>query len=221
LTDDWSKEVRLLVYNNLHKTYRNRARALFLRDTREALFAYPSLASTGFCDTAVVWDTEEEAWHGPFPLDVSCFVPPALHDVLFVDSVGDICRIVETVHSTKGIDVIRIGETGDQFIGLQAVSLDGGTTINFTPGTVFQVTGLRLEFEPTSGTMQVQIGHRMGIMDDLVYEDPDTVDLTSLDGYEITRICSGRWFRIKFTVPDSAQLRLVGYQWIFTPTGRY
>lgn len=217
--DEFSHPVRKMVYDNLHATYRNRARVFHWQDTREVLFAYPSLASVGFCDTAVVWDVEEQRWSGPFVLPVSCFVPPALHDVLFVDTIGDVVRLSDATQDAKGVAITRVAETGDQFIGTGAVHVERGTPLEFPLGTIFDTDVVNVQCEPTIATALFQISGRRNLNDPVVYQAAVPVDLSS-GTFTVPARANGRWFRIKLTLNDSKQLRLAGYQYEFQPAGR-
>jgi len=216
--DAWALPVRSLVYDGLHVTWRNRAVAFYWPDSRETIFAYPSLQSTGDCDTCVVWNRDEQKWYGPFAFPISAFAGPAKDDALFVDPTGDVVRL-GTGQSAKAVAVTRTAESGDHFLGDGAVSIAHHVAVAFPLGSIFMVTMVNVEYEPTAGIAYLQLGSRMSLSDPLVYTPLVPINLAGGSSKLGVR-ATGRWFRVKITVPQSNVLNLGGYQYEFSPVGR-
>ena len=225
LDENFGQAIHDKVYDDLHATYRNRARSFYIRGTREAVFAYPSLASSGDCDKCVVYNVDDDAWYGPFAIDVSMFGRTArertslAHPInLFVTSSGDILEI-GAAQDNNGSTITRAAETGDQNIGIEAV--DGsGKAVSFPLGMVYTTNVLNVDFEPTAGTGRVRIGYRMELNDPIVYTDYVDFALSPAGNVKIPFRTTGRWFRVSFSLPASVDMHLIGYQYEFFPVGR-
>lgn len=240
--------VRDLVYPQLHPLLKGRSRSLFIEESHEALFMYPTVDATEDPNRCIVYNIEEKQWYGPFPIECSMtgftsraftVVVDDIQDIvdtvptivdefpgsigqpvnLFADGSGDLFQIGAS-QDANGEEVIRILETGDHFLGLDSTDSNGAPA-NVPLGTVFQVGRVEVEVGDLifGGTFELSVGHRMELDDPIIFGNPITVDL-SKHTLRIPVRATGRWFRLRFLVRESQQFSLVGYQYCFNIVGR-
>lgn len=235
-------KVRDSVYSNLHPVFKNRTKSMHLPDTNEIMFFYPSSNSIGECDTCVIYNTVDTSWYGPFPITVSAVgttqrgITKVINQdneiinldntlinlnldlqssplTLFVDNTGDIQSIGEG-QSANGAPLTRVLESGDHFLGndLQAMS---GAPVTPSPDTVFLVNAVNIQVENITQNEPIQmfLGVRMDLMNDIVYKGPFTVNSYKTQRSRIPVRGTGRWFRVRFVIPNNARLSLLGYQY--------
>jgi hypothetical protein len=141
---------------------------------------------------------------------------------LFVDSSGKIFNINEGIQSDDGNELVRVMESGDHFLGFEA-QIENGKAIAIPAASIFHVNqvNIQLQGEAISGTIQFFLGHRMDIHDPITYDGPFTINLTASSfKLQIPVRATGRWFRIRFTIPQSIFFDIGGYQFEFNIAGR-
>src|SRR5206468_2624459 len=111
-------------------------------------------------------------------------------------------------------------ETGDQFLGTEALSEDG-QPVQIPLGAVFQVAQLNVEIGDLvhAGKFQLFVGHRMELDEDIVYFGPVNINM-SKHKIKLSVRATGRWFRVRIISNQSQQFSLVGYQYGFNLVGR-
>lgn len=242
-------KVNRYVYDRLHPTLRNRSQSLFIRKTDELIWAYPTIASTGDCNEFVVYNRKEKAWYGPTPIlasifgqtrragtlvvdDISAIVDtvPTIVDQypttiggrlnVFIGTSGNILKFDETNYSDNGTAQTRIAESGDHFLGADAID-DRGIPVQIPLGSIFTVTGINFELSDRiqTGTIKIQLGFREELKDPVAWSTPQTIDIATTKFFAEFRN-TGRWFRIRFTIENSQPFELSAYQFIFAVTGR-
>jgi hypothetical protein len=175
VSSDIGVKIRDRVYNEIDLSKRARIRSVYMQETREALFFYPSNTSTQpDADKCVIYSTQEKLWYGPFNVQCSMAGRTTKNATIVVDSILDIADTVATIvnnyptgadshprtlfiddvgdlqefgmeYSANGAPITRILETGDQFLGITATDGDGNVTPQL-PEAVFQVAEVNLEF---------------------------------------------------------------------------
>jgi hypothetical protein len=175
VNNDVGLKIKDRVYNSLDISRKARIRSVFIQESREALFFYPSNdGGLPDADKCVIYNTQDKIWYGPFNVQCSMAgrtsrnVAIVVNDILdIVDSVFIIVNNYPTgsdehprtlfidgvgdmheigiAHSANGEPVQRIMETGDQYLGI--VATDGaGAPVPQLPEAVFQVAEVNLEF---------------------------------------------------------------------------
>lgn len=262
INDEFALKIRRAVFPRLHPLLKNRARALLIEETREIIFAYPTINSLANADEWVVYNYDDKTWYGPFPIptQTSMFgfstraltvvvdsIPDIVNTVnivvdeypnqsggplnLFIDGLGDIHEITDSVQTANGVPLTRTCETGDHYLGEDAAA-ENGHKIFIPPGTIFTVNRLLLELDGSTsiGSVQMFVGHRMNQHEKVEFEGPFNIDVTPDkfhieipgDTYKdtIPFIFSGRWFRLRFIVPNSQFFEMTAYTYEFTTSGR-
>lgn len=127
-----------------------------------------------------------------------------------------------TGQSANGVDITRILESGDQNIGFQCQD-EAGRSLSFPPGSVYTVNGLMVELGDVAGPAEhitVEVGSRMTLNDEIVYSPPKPL-LSRRGQQEVSDFgrANGRFHRVRFTMPNSARVQVIGYQWVFSNEG--
>jgi hypothetical protein len=175
VSNDVGIKIRDRVYNSLDITRKYLIRSVFIQETREALFFYPSNASgLNDADKCVIYNTQDKIWYGPFDIQCSMGGRTTRNISIVVDDILDIVDSVFIIvnnyptgsdehprtlftdnlgdmheigieNSANGQPISRVMETGDQYLGI--VSTDGtGAPVPQLPEAVFQVAEVNFEF---------------------------------------------------------------------------
>lgn len=93
--DDVGLKIKDRVYPQLDRNKVGGIRSVYIRDTREILFTFPSVKSPwDGADTCVIYNVQENDWYGPFPILCSMLGTTTRGTAIVVDDVPD---IVDTV----------------------------------------------------------------------------------------------------------------------------
>lgn len=283
LDDSVGDKIRDFVYPRLHPTIKNRSRSVYVRQTQEVVFFYPTKDAAEDANEVVVYNIKDDSWYGPFTItqgQASIFIDdvpdiintvltvidqfpsirggkggasmagvaersssPVIDEVseiintvsaiidefggvsqgtqiLFADGIGNVHEIGPAL-SADGAPIDRVAETGDQALMKGATDLNG-QPVGIPLGAVCELTEVNLELGDFSGFFRANlyVGYRMKLADPIVWSGPHFISTTDKD-IKVTNIrVSGRWFRLKFDIPNSQPFSLAGYQWGFGVTGR-
>jgi hypothetical protein len=246
--DSMGKAIHEKVYPNLHTKLRNRSRAILVPYSKEIIFAYPDTLATTSANQAVVYNYESNIWYGPFSITVDMFGTHSLNDplyidemtniidtyidlidsyggganqrlVLFGDDTGVIHKIDEFIFSANGSAVTRIAETGDIFLG-DGLKDHFGRDASFSLGTMFKILGVRVELLDIENTsLTLELGTRKDLNDTITWSAPKTIKSYVTQVIDVPFLQSGRWARLRFTLPSNARMELSGFQFIIVPMG--
>lgn len=249
IDDSIGDEIRAAVFDNIHSVLANRSRTLILPLTFEVMFMYPDKTSTNDCNKCVIYNYKEKHWTGPFDIaatmagaaklvfattiDSHSELIDTVSDAidtfgittgeslrLFMDSAGDVLEVGASL-SNKGTPITREAETGDLALGVDCEDHLGQKAI-FPLSTIFNITQLNIEVEDASGgDIQLYIGSRRDLNDPIMWSNSITIKSAASQVLEIPvfGIPPGRWFRLRFILPNSERLSLAGYQIFFTTAG--
>lgn len=250
IDDQWGRPIWDLVYPRLHPNYKNRSRSIFIEEFRELIFMFPSTASVNDPDTWVVHNIDDGTWYGPFPIAATFAGFTSKAATLFIDDVTDVINTVSDlidsfagiigapinifvdssglVHhlggarDANGVAITRTAESGDHFVGVGG-RLDNGHEVVYPPESVFMVTAINLFLRAngvSGSTGQLYIGHRMELGDDISWQGPYTFKLDNAGVARVPVRASGRWFRVRFSIPSSWEMILTSYQYEIEYQGR-
>ena len=97
---------------------------------------------------------------------------------------------------------------------------DRSNEVSFPIGTTYMVTGIRLETKDIANeASELYIGHRYELNDSITWDGPYAIKSFNTQKMFVPVRASGRWFRLRFRMPSSARLSLLGYQYEFVNMG--
>lgn len=225
IDDSIGDSIRDLVYPNLNKALRYHIRTLNLRGKMEIVFFYPSLASEGGCDLAVVYNLKDGTWAGPMTIiDLVSFCANfSLDDTGSKDLVGTMTGnllVHGTGYTENGVAQIRRMESGD--LNLQTDATDENGNKVFKPlSMVWQVNVVNLDVEgvPAGTPARFWVGSRLDLNDAIDWQGPFDIVASSLQTIRVPVRRTGRWFRVKIECDADSEFALQNYQFEFEWVG--
>lgn len=217
--DSFGDAIRDKVYGELHETYRNRVRALYLRQFLELFFAYPDKNSLGACNKAVIFNMKDGTWYGPItlPREVSmtgaydAFRASTPLDLMIYEGAG--LYQVGSIFTHNGEPITRTMESGDH--NLQTDCTDENGNRVFHPlSAVYQVDVINIELDniDSAADGELWVAGRLDLNDPLQWQGPYPIESFSAQTIRVPVRCTGRWFRFKIVTNASTKFTLLGYQ---------
>lgn len=225
--DSIGDAIRDLVYTDINPDIKEQVRTLYLRDSLEIVWFYPSRQNlTGLgCDRAVIYNLKDGTWAGP--MSIIDFITacanftnpsPLKRDILGTKA-GHISGYGSS-YTENGAVQLRIMESGDHNLQTDATNETGGKV--FWPlSMVFQVNVVNIDVEALFGMAQARfyIGSRLDLNDPIVWQGPYPIQASSLQTIRIPVRSTGRWFRVKIETNSTDEFALFNYQFEFEWVG--
>ena len=223
--DSIGDAIRDLVYPNLNKALRYHIRTLYLRDSLEIVFFYPSFVSAGGCDRAVIYNLKDGTWAGP--MTIFDYVSFAGNFATLMPNKQDVVGTMSGKllghggsYREAGVVQLRVAESGDHNMQTDAVDENGNKV--FRPlSMVFQVNAVNLDVEglPAGTAARFYIGSRLDLNDPISWQGPFPIMALSLQTIRVPVRRTGRWFRIKIECDANSEFSLQGYQFEYEWVG--
>lgn len=135
------------------------------------------------------------------------------------DQAGRVLHIGGSMSDRSNL-LTRECETGDLALGKECED-DNGQPMSFPLNSVFQVHQINIMLGDIGAQgIQMYVGSKMNLNEVIVWDSAKTIYSDGDQTLEVpVRPRPGRWHRLKFVLPDSKDMALLGYQILFSHSG--